>query len=280
MKTCLFKPFQLLMFIVLMVTLLLPAWSSASGQENAKLKSAIEEINSKFVDVFRSGNADDLASFYTVDAQLMFPGAPTMSGVDEIMAYWQGAINAGVNNVKLETIEVSGCGNEVIEYGNYTVYVGDNFTVDQGKYIVIWKKVGKQLKIFRDISNSDNPPSIAKAVDNDTIMIIHNFIKADKVDDFKKFNTDILIPLFRKDNPALSSTGRMLTPLRANEDGTYTFIYIIYPAVTTPGAYSILPVLIKEYGEDRAREIMKTSFTDALSNPQAVYYYLVREMGN
>ncbi|MBE0673310.1 MAG: nuclear transport factor 2 family protein [Bacteroidales bacterium] len=279
MKTIVLKALQPYLTCMVMVTLLLPAWSSASGQDNAKLKSSIEEMNSKFLEVFRSGNADDLAAFYTADAQLMFPGVPAMSGVDKIVAYWQGAISAGVNNVKLETTDVSGCGNEVIEYGIYTIFAGENFAVDKGKYIVIWKKEGKEWKIFCDISNSDNPPPIARASVNDTVLIIYNYIKADKLEDFKKFNYEFLHPLFRKeDNPAARSA-RMLDPMGANEDGTYTFIYLMDPAISTPGAYAMLPPLIEEYGEEKAREILKTGFTDAQASPQVSRRFVVRLTG-
>lgn len=279
MKTNVLKALLPYLTGTLMVTLLIPSWSSASGQENSNLKSSIEEMNSKFIDLFRSGNAEGLASFYTDDAQLMVPGAPAMSGTDNIVAYWQGAIDAGINNVKLETTDVSGCGNEVIEYGKYTIFAGDNFAVDNGKYIVIWKKVGKEFKIFRDIPNSDNPPPIARSVENDTILIIYNYIKADRVDDFKKFNFDILIPLGRKDNSPAGRSARMLEPLRANDDGTYTFIYLMDPAVSTPGAYSMLPALTKEFGEEKANEINKKSFLDPMARPQSSRRFVVREMG-
>lgn len=278
MKTNVLKALKPYLTCVVMVTLLLPAWSSVSGQENAKLKSTIEAMNNKFVDAFRSGNADGLAAFYTTDGQLMFPGSPTLSGVDQITAYWKGAISAGVNNVKLETTDVSGCGDQVIEYGTYTIFAGDNFTVDKGKYIVIWKKEGNQLKIFRDISNSDNPPPIARSVENDTILIIHNYVKADKVADFKKYNYD-LVRIARKENSPAARSARMLEPLRANEDGTFTFIYLMDPAISTPDAYKMLPPLIREYGEEKARDILKAGFTDALARPQVSSRYVVREMG-
>lgn len=278
MKTIVLKALLPYLTSMLMVTLLLPAGFTASGQENVKLKSTVEAMNSKFLDAFRTGNADDLAAFYTADGQLMFPGSPTISGVDQIVAYWKGAINAGVNNVKLETTDVSGCGNEVIEYGIYTIFAGDNFAVDKGKYIVIWKKEGKELKIFRDISNSDNPPPIARSVENDTILIIYNHIKADKVNDFKKFNYD-LIRIARKENSPAARSARMLEPLVANEDGTYTYIYLMDPAISTPGAYAFLPSLSREYGEEKAREVIKAGFTDALARPQASRSFVVREMG-
>lgn len=279
MKTIALRRLQSCLACVVMVTLLLPACSNASGQENAKLKSSIEEINSRFVEIFGSGSAEGLAPFYMADAQLMVPGAPAVAGTDNIVAYWQGAINAGINNVKLETTDVSGCGNEVIEYGRYTIFAGDNFIVDNGKFIVIWKKDGKDLKIFRDIFNSDNPPPIARSGMNDTILIIYNYVKADKVEAFKRFNSEFLHPLFLKDNSPAARSARMLEPLNANMDGTYTFIYLMDPVISTPGTYAFLPPLSKEYGEEKAREIIKTGFTDALARPQVDQLFVVRLTG-
>jgi len=71
----------------------------------------------------------------------------------------------------------------------------------------------------------------------------------------------------------------MLEPLRANEDGTYTFIYLMDPMVNTPGAYAFLPPFSREYGEEKAREIIKTGFTDALARPQVQQRFVVRLTG-
>lgn len=264
---------------MLMVALLIPAWSCAWGQEDSKLESSIEAINDKFAEAFRSGSADNLSAYYMVDAQLMPPGMAPISGRDQILAYWQGAMSAGIGNVRLQTSAVSGSGNEVIEYGNYTIFAGEDFTVDKGKYIVIWKRDGNQLKIFRDIWNSDNPPPIARAVENDTILIIYNYIKADRVEDIKKFVTEVFLPLVQKENSPVVRSARMLESLRANEDGTYSLIWLMDPAVSTPGAYSMLPPLIKEFGEEKANEIFRTKIQDAMARPQSSQRFVVRAIG-
>lgn len=264
---------------MLMVALLIPAWSCAWGQEDSKLESSIEAINDKFAEAFRSGSADNLSAYYMVDAQLMPPGMAPISGRDQILAYWQGAMSAGIGNVRLQTSAVSGSGNEVIEYGNYTIFAGEDFTVDKGKYIVIWKREGNQLKIFRDIWNSDNPPPIARAVENDTILIIYNYIKADRVEDIKKFVTEVFLPLVQKENSPVVRSARMLESLRANEDGSYSLIWLMDPAVSTPGAYSMLPPLIKEFGEEKANEIFRTKIQDAMARPQSSQRFVVRAMG-
>ena len=279
MKANLFKSSLSYLVIMLMVPALLQTGCSTSEKQFSTLRNSIENINSSFEEAFKSGNIDNLSEFYTSDAQLMFPGAAAITGVDQIMAYWQGAVNAGVSNVKLQTTDVSGSANEVIEYGVYTIFAGDNITVDKGKYIVIWKKEGEQLKVFRDISNSDNPPPIARAGDNERIMIIQNYIKADKVEDFKKYNHEIFIPLLQKSNNPAGRTARLLEPIKANDDGTYTFIYLMDPTLGGPELYPMLPTLTDEYGEERAMEIFKSGFTGTFSKPQSINSYVVRGMG-
>jgi len=112
MKTNVLKALVRYLTGMLMVTLLIPAWIFASRQEESKLKSSIEEINGKFDEAFRSGSADNLSAWYMADAQLMPPGMAPISGRDQILAYWQGAMSAGVGNVRLQTSAVSGSGSQ------------------------------------------------------------------------------------------------------------------------------------------------------------------------
>jgi len=51
------------------------------------------------------------------------------------------------------------------------------------------------------------------------------------------------------------------------------------PVINTPGAYAFLPPLSKEYGEEKARAIIKEGFTDALARPQVDHLFVVRLMG-
>ena len=71
----------------------------------------------------------------------------------------------------------------------------------------------------------------------------------------------------------------MLESLRANEDGSYSLIWLMDPAVSTPGAYSMLPPLIKEFGEEKAKEIFRTKIQDAMARPQSSQRFVVRAMG-
>jgi ketosteroid isomerase-like protein len=64
----------------------------------------------------------------------------------------------GVKRAQLDTREVEGHGDTAIEVGAYTLFGEGDQALDNGKYIVIWKKEDGQWKLHRDIFNSNLPP--------------------------------------------------------------------------------------------------------------------------
>jgi hypothetical protein len=62
--------------------------------------------------------------------------------------------------VSLNTMEVEALGNTAIEVGTYTAAGADGKMADKGKYIVIWKRVGNDWKIHRDIFNTSMPAPV------------------------------------------------------------------------------------------------------------------------
>lgn len=128
----------------------------ASGEDEA----AIRAVDAQFVERFAAGDSAGLASLYTEDAQLLPPNADIVSGRSAIAAFWQAAMEAGVKGAALETVEVLGLGEMACEVGRYRLANAEGDILDQGKYIVIWKKTASGWQLHRDIWNS----SVAIAV--------------------------------------------------------------------------------------------------------------------
>jgi ketosteroid isomerase-like protein len=59
----------------------------------------------------------------------------------------------------LKTVEVEQIGTTAIEVGSYTLSGADGAALDKGKYLVVWKKEGKEWKLFRDIFNTSQAPA-------------------------------------------------------------------------------------------------------------------------
>jgi ketosteroid isomerase-like protein len=86
----------------------------------------------------------------------MPPNSDVVKGRAAIQAMWQGVFGSGVTGVDLTTLEVEAHGNSAHEVGTYVIKVKDA-VADRGKYVVVWKKVGGQWQLHRDIWNTSQP---------------------------------------------------------------------------------------------------------------------------
>ncbi len=141
----------------LALALLLIVGCAAPQQDTTdEARAGIEATNAQFMAALSQGDAAGVAACYTEDAQLMPPNGEIASGREAVQAFFQEAIDAGLN-VRLETVELESHGDTAYEVGRAIVTGEDGQTIDESKYIVIWKKVGDAWKLHRDIFNSNLP---------------------------------------------------------------------------------------------------------------------------
>ncbi len=124
--------------------------------DNGTVRAGIEAANAKWMHALEQGDAEELAAIYTTDTQLLPPNSGMLSGRDAVRKVFQGMMDAGIQ-IKLQTVEVESLGGTAVEIGNATVIGPDGQTLDSGKYLVTWKKVGEDWKMHRDIWNSSLP---------------------------------------------------------------------------------------------------------------------------
>jgi len=88
------------------------------------------------------------------------PTAPAQQGGcrgrDAIRAFWQGALDAGLTEATLDTVEVDSTGDTAVEVGRYTLRAKGGQVADAGKYVVVWKREGGGWKLHRDIWNTQS----------------------------------------------------------------------------------------------------------------------------
>jgi ketosteroid isomerase-like protein len=116
----------------------------------------IVAANENFMAAFGAQDADAMGALYTQDAQLLPPNGDFQYGRQAVEDFWGSLFNIGFDGVILETLEVHGNGSTVSEVGLFTLFLNGEF-FDNGKYIVIWKKVKGEWYLHRDIFNSSNP---------------------------------------------------------------------------------------------------------------------------
>ena len=150
-----------ILLLPLVPTVVAVATLSGLAQERNRSKSddvrkAIEAVESQFSMLFVRGQVDELAKLYAEDAVLMAPNSPTVFGRNSIREFWEGARKAGVARVEVKTVEVSGTGGDTTyEAGTYGLYDASGEQIDDGKYVVIWRREGKPWHLYRDIWNSN-----------------------------------------------------------------------------------------------------------------------------
>ena len=120
----------------------------------ADIYTTIRTLADNFKSVLRQGNAAGIANFYSDNGTLLPTGSDFIQGKRDIEAYWQGAINMGIKNIKLDIIEIEQHNDTAIEMSKYTLSNEDDQVMDHGKGIVIWKNEGGNWKMHRDIWTS------------------------------------------------------------------------------------------------------------------------------
>jgi uncharacterized protein (TIGR02246 family) len=141
----------------LMIMLLIIGCGTPQKVDNtAAARAAITTANEHWMAAFDKGDAAGVAANYTEDTQVMPPNSEIVSGRAAVQVVFQGLIDAGIK-VKLEIVEVEGHGDIAFEVGMADVIGPDGQTLDKSKYIVIWKMVGSEWKMYRDIWNSNTP---------------------------------------------------------------------------------------------------------------------------
>ncbi len=120
-------------------------------------KKAIEEANRAFSAAYAKGDPKATAAMYTEKAKLLPPNAKVVEGRDAIEQFWKSAMDAGIKEVELTTVEAEAFGDTIVEQGTAILYGKDKVVADRGKYFVVWKKDVGKWKLHRDFWNSSEP---------------------------------------------------------------------------------------------------------------------------
>jgi len=136
-------------------TLFLAAAASPGAALAADARKGVDAGNARWLAGLAAKDAGAIAAVYAEDAILYPPGVGAVSGRKAISAAFEPMLGAPLS---LKTVEVKQSGDFAVETGTWTLAGPDGKPADDGKYIVVWKKVGKGWLMWRDIWNSSRPP--------------------------------------------------------------------------------------------------------------------------
>jgi ketosteroid isomerase-like protein len=133
------------------------AGAQAGTAAGGAVRAAIEAGNKKFSDGAAKKDAKIIAAAYTPDGQAFPPNADVVKGRAALQQMWQSVLDSGVASIELATTEVESSGNIAYESGTYSMKTRDGKVADRGKYCVVWKRVGGEWLLHRDIWSTSLP---------------------------------------------------------------------------------------------------------------------------
>jgi ketosteroid isomerase-like protein len=89
-----------------------------------EVRDAIVTANETFMAAFSRGDAAALAASYTADGQLLPPHSDIITGKQAIEAFWQSAMDMGIKQIQLESLNVEGEGHTAYDVGKVTLGIG------------------------------------------------------------------------------------------------------------------------------------------------------------
>jgi uncharacterized protein (TIGR02246 family) len=122
----------------------------------AQNKATIEKLNDVWTAAFNKGDATAVAALYTEDAYVLPPGSAMVKGRAAIEAFW-GQAAQQMSDAKLTTVDVLPLGRSAArEIGTVTLKTKSQPPQEVvGKYVVVWRKIGRDWKLATDIWNTD-----------------------------------------------------------------------------------------------------------------------------
>lgn len=122
-----------------------------------EIPAGIDAANRLFETLVAEGKLSDLSAIYTADARILPPGAPMVTGLAEIEAFWQAAAAAlQVKSVTLKTVELDLLDDRAIEIGHAALFTATNEAPIPVKYVVNWKNTAEGWRWDIDIWNPEN----------------------------------------------------------------------------------------------------------------------------
>ena len=135
--------------ILLVIALVAGMVTPAVGQ-----KAEIEAVNAKWIELFNKGDFAGVASLYTEDAMAFPPGSAIVIGRAALELMWKDMAEK-VSDPKVTTLDVKPLGSSAArEIGTLSLKTKDPTPQEvNGKYVVIWEKIGSEWKLAVDIWN-------------------------------------------------------------------------------------------------------------------------------
>jgi ketosteroid isomerase-like protein len=139
--------------------------AAAAADTTSAIEQAIRDLDDQWSKAAGAKDVDKTISFYSDDALVMPPNAPSATTKEAIRKIWKDLLTDANINWKTKKVEVAQSGDLAFSSGTYEVTLNDPTGTpvnDRGKYLEVWKKQPDgSWKCVADIWNSDLPAAPA-----------------------------------------------------------------------------------------------------------------------
>jgi uncharacterized protein (TIGR02246 family) len=122
----------------------------------------IRQIGNDWARHWNAGELDEVVAAYAADAVYLPPHHPAVHGRDSIREYLKAPLSHGVSDLAFDVTYIKQQGPVAWDVGTYRMNMPLNDGTkkeDRGKYLTVWRRVGKKWLIAADAWSSDLPPS-------------------------------------------------------------------------------------------------------------------------
>ena len=154
-----YRMMQASLIVAIGVFAILPRPAMAQAPDLAAEEQQIRSTIEEWLAAIATKDADAIADFYTKDGAILPPGAPLAEGREAIAEVWAGLV--GLEEFSLSfvptKIDIAASADMASDVGTYSLgYASESGPVrDEGKYVVVWRKVDDTWKAAADIFNSN-----------------------------------------------------------------------------------------------------------------------------
>ena len=118
------------------------------------------------------------------------------------------------------------------------------------------------------------PQEYFRAVEGDTLFLAYLDVKGESKEEFEQLTHEMIFDRISEADQqakAISARVRLLHPTQANEDGSYSYLFIFDPVYTGTYAFTTTNLFAQIYGEERGKELDE-QFVNTLSGDQKSYF--------
>ena len=109
------------------------------------VESTIRGLSQDFSMNFNTGNYDQVAGLFATDGLFMAPHYESIAGPKAIERKLREFGEDGFQDLRLETLRVDSSGDMAMEVGKYSVSIvreSGGSSIDRGKYVKVWRRLG------------------------------------------------------------------------------------------------------------------------------------------